>query len=169
MDRDDRARCDRPQVVDGLGHLQPRRAAREQQRRQLLDARRDVGVAGVQERAVDEVAVVRHQRDVRVDLRMVPGPDDGHLGATEGQHVAGGGGAGVDAVQLLGGLAVGDQGGVGVGAQQGAQPVRVDVVEVLVGDQDRVQAVEGLEAGGERPRSNNSLADPVSTRTQAWP
>jgi hypothetical protein len=106
----------------------------------------------VQQGPVDQVAVVRDQRDVPVDLGVVPGPDDGDLGTAQRQPVARCRGAGVDPVELLRGLPVGDQGGVRVGAEQGPQLVGVDVVEVLMGDQDRVQPVEGLESGRERAR-----------------
>ena len=48
--------------------------------------------------------------------------------------------------QLRGGLRVGVQGGVRVGLEERRQARRVDVVGVLVGDQNRGQAGDPLEA-----------------------
>ncbi len=52
--------------------------------------------------------------------------------------------------ELFGRAGVDDQPRVGVGREQRAEPLRVQVVRVLVGDEHRVQAGHRLEAGGER-------------------
>ena len=54
--------------------------------------------------------------------------------------------------QLLGGAGVDDQLGARVLGQERRQLVQVEVVEVLVGDQDGVEALEGLVARGEGAR-----------------
>ncbi len=48
--------------------------------------------------------------------------------------------------ELLGGLGIGVQGGIGVAVQQGGQARDVDVVRVLMGNHDRGQAGDALEA-----------------------
>ena len=52
--------------------------------------------------------------------------------------------------QLPGRLRLHQQPGLGVGVQQGRQPLSVDVVGVLVGHHDRVEVGEVLEARRER-------------------
>ena len=56
-----------------------------------------------------------------------------------------------------GGLRIGVQGGLRVGVQQRRQPLGVGVVGMLVGDQDRRQPGDALEAVGERAGSNSTV------------
>src|SRR5215471_11223139 len=67
-------RGDGAEVVDHVPRLQPRRADRDQQGtdRIFRDGER---VAGVEQLAVDQEAGVDHQRDVRVDERVVHAVD----------------------------------------------------------------------------------------------
>ena len=58
---------------------------------------------------------------------------------------------------------------LGVGGEQGGQPLGVEVVGVLVGDEDRVEVGEVGETGENVPGSTSIRVSAVSTRTQEWP
>jgi EmrB/QacA subfamily drug resistance transporter len=136
-------RGDGAEVIDHLRCLQPRGADGEQERvhRVLGDGE---GVAGVEQLGVDQETGVHHERDVRVDERVVHAVDV-HVEAGDLERVAV-----LDLVHPVAELAelgadrlVGPQGHAGIAGQRGADRVRVQVVRVLVGDHDRGGAVQG--------------------------
>ena len=138
VDVDGALRRDLAHVVDDLGDLVPRGVHGQHQR--LDRAVRDgEGVARVEDRPVDEVADVGDPRDVRVDHGVQLAVHlDVEAGRGEGVAVA-------DRVHparegrgdLLGDAAQRPDLGGRVGVQRRPQPVLVEVVGVLVGDQDR--------------------------------
>jgi len=107
----------------------------------------------VEQVAVDQEAGVHHQRDVPVDERVVHAVDvhveAGHL---EGVAVPDLVHPVAERGELRADRLVGPQGHARVAGERGADRVRVEVVRVLVGDQDR--AGPGQHGGrvGERTR-----------------
>jgi hypothetical protein len=143
----------RPQVFDGLRDLHPRRSSRRGEHVDRL-AGREQRVAGMHQprrvRAVaDEIRNVVDHRDFRVYHGMPPA-DAAHGQVSDAELVA-------DvhrlprAAELLGRLRVGVQGGLRVGIDQCREPLRVGVVGMLMGDQDRRQAGDALESVREVP------------------
>ena len=71
--------------------------------------------------------------------------------------------------QLLRGLWLDQQPRLGVGVEQGRQPLDVDVVGVLVGHDDASRSVRSWKPGENVPGSMRIRWSPVSTSRQAWP
>ena len=159
VDRQRRRRRDLAHEVDGLAHLEPRRADRREQdvdgaagRGQRVARVVDAGAAGLQDVAgvveavvvgVDHRVLLAHDLDRRArDLEPVTGTYDR------------------DALGDLGGLLAqqaldrGDRPDRHVGA---AEVVGMDVVGVLVGDQDGVRTVQRTGVG-EHPGSSDDDA-----------
>src|SRR5690606_36151689 len=101
----------------------------------------------VEQPPADEVTDVRDDRDIRVDHRVID-PVDGDL-RTDVEAVALSGDGGLDAVlgQDADGRLVGVHGGLRVAGDQPADPVHVDVVGVLMGDEDGGEPGQRLESG----------------------
>ena len=144
-------RLDGPDVVDGLGELEPRAVYRDREDVDVTGGNGE-GVARVQERAVvDQVRRVRAARHGAVD-GGVHAADDLHGRAADREPVPRPHDPVIgQARHRRGRVRVHPQPRPRVRGQQRAQPGRVEVVGVLVGDEHAVEVPDLIESG-QHPR-----------------
>ena len=142
--------------VHGLADLQPRRADRRREQRDVGVRRDRVGVAGVVELVVDEHAHVVDHGDRLVD-HAVPPAVEGEGEGTGGHGVAGGDGDGTELRRRRRGTGGGVDRHIARIVAEPAQMLRRPVVGVLVREHDGDETVQILEGQRERPRIDDQL------------